>query len=73
MAGRTIMAKRKHPVVRRTRAKESDSLRKIYAILREEFTAADLQRYTVDEPGVPLQDVIASMKKTHRATLRRKT
>jgi hypothetical protein len=39
----------------RTRAKESDDDRTIYAILREEFTAADLQKYTEIETMIPAE------------------
>jgi hypothetical protein len=65
------MARRANSRIPRTRAKESDSRRKIYAILREEFTAADLQRYTVDEPGIPLKGVITAMENIHRRSLRK--
>jgi hypothetical protein len=63
------MAKRLNSRIPRTKARESDDRRKIYAILREEFTAVDLQRYTVEEPGIPLKDVIATMEKVQRKSL----
>ena len=42
------------------------TLRQIYAQYRREFTAADLQKYTVDEPSVPMEQVIAEMEERER-------
>ena len=47
------MRKRKNNSVRISKAKVTDDDRTIYAILREEFTAADLQKYTEIGPLVP--------------------
>lgn len=42
------------------------TLRQIYAIAKKEFTAADLQKYTIDEPMVPMEQVLAEMEAIHR-------
>ena len=41
-------------------------MKAIYEKSRREFTAADLQKYTVIEKGVPLKKVIADMEKIQR-------
>ena len=43
------------------------TLRQIYAIVKKNFTAADLQKYTVDEPMVPAEQVLAELEAIHRA------
>jgi hypothetical protein len=40
--------------------------RQIYAILRKQFTAADLQKYTVNEPMVPAEQVLAELEALDR-------
>ncbi len=47
------------------------TLREIYARAREEFTAADLQKYTVLEDGIPLAQVIEEMEAIQRKTASR--
>jgi hypothetical protein len=42
------------------------TLKEIYAQIRKEFTAADLQKYTVDEPMVPMKKVLAQMEAIHK-------
>ena len=41
------------------------TMKQILARGRAEFTAADLQKYTVDEPMVPMEQVLADMEKIH--------
>src|SRR5262249_811539 len=48
-------------------------LKEIYARSRREFTAADLQKYTVIEKGVPLEKIIAEMEAIHRKGIARNT
>ncbi len=60
------MAKSKNERVRLSRAKVTDDDGTIYAILREEFTAADLQKYTEIEPMIPAEEVLAELEKVHR-------
>jgi hypothetical protein len=42
------------------------SRRQIYAIYRKQFTAADLQKYTVNEPMVPAEQVLAELEALDR-------
>jgi hypothetical protein len=68
-----MMAKRKTEHVRVSRAKVTDDDRTIYAILREEFSAADLQKYTEIEPLIPADQVLAELEKSQRkATAKKK-
>jgi hypothetical protein len=52
--------------------KKKESLKAIYARLKREFTAADLQKYTVIEPMVPAEQVLAKMKEMYRQHLQKK-
>jgi hypothetical protein len=71
---RRVMAKRNGKPIRHSKAKVTDDDRTIYATLREEFTAADLQRYTEIEPLVPAEHVLAELEEIHRkATSKKKT
>lgn len=60
------MGKRKKSNARVSRAKVNDDKRTIYATLREEFTAADLQKYTEIEPMVPAEQVVAKLQRLQR-------
>lgn len=60
------MAARKNGAIRILRIKKTDDLKAIYEKVRRSFTAADLQKYTEIEEGVPLEQVIAQMEKIHR-------
>ncbi len=42
------------------------TLKEIYAKARKQFTAADLQKYTVDEPMVPAKQLLAELEAIHR-------
>jgi hypothetical protein len=47
----------------RARAKpKKETLRQIYARVKREFSAADLQKYTVDEPGIPARQLLAELE-----------
>jgi hypothetical protein len=61
------MAKRKPNKPRkRPLSKEERSLQAIYAKSRRDFSAADLQKYTVMERGIPFEKVIKEMEKIQR-------
>jgi len=64
--------KRKNSSVRITKAKVTDDDRTIYAILRDEFTAADLQKYTEIEPMIPAAQVLAQLEKSQHRTSKKK-
>ena len=42
------------------------TLRQIYAICREQFSAAELQRYTEMEPLVPAAQLLAELEAIHQ-------
>jgi hypothetical protein len=48
------------------------TLRQIYAILKEQFTAAELQKYTEIEPLVPGLQVLSELEEIHREETRRR-
>jgi hypothetical protein len=47
-------------------AENEPDLQALYAKFRAEFTAAELQKYTEIEEGIPLEEVIAEMEAIHR-------
>jgi hypothetical protein len=66
------MKKPKKRDITYTRACESDDDRTIYAILREEFTAEDLQKYTEIETLIPADEVLEKLDKSIRQKHKRK-
>ena len=52
--------------IRYMRIKKGESLKSIYARLRKAFTAADLQKYTEIEEGVPAEQILAEMEALDR-------
>ncbi len=46
--------------------KKPQSVRAVYARIKREFSAADLQKYTVIEEGIPAEQVLAEMEAIHR-------
>lgn len=56
------MATRKDERIPILRIKKGDSLKAIYAKARRAFTAADLQRYTEVEEGIPAREVLAELE-----------
>jgi hypothetical protein len=60
------MAKRKNEKPQQPSPQGENELQALYAKMRQQFTAADLQKYTEIEPGIPLEDVIAEMEAIHR-------
>lgn len=66
------MAKRKNENSRRSSAKSAHGLKALYAKMRREFSAADLQKYTMIEEGVPAAQVLAELEKIHRKCARKR-
>ena len=52
--------------VRILRVKDTDDDKTIYAKALRAFTAADLQKYTEIEPGIPAEQVLAELEEIHR-------
>jgi hypothetical protein len=46
----------------KAKPKKKETLRQIYARVKREFSAADLQKYTVDEPGIPARQLLAELE-----------
>ncbi len=67
------MAEAKKARVRILRVKKGDTLKTLYARARRAFTAADLQRYTEIEEGIPARQVLAELKALDREAAKRKT
>jgi hypothetical protein len=57
------MAKRRN---RKTKDYSKAELKRIYARAREEFTAEDLQKYTIIEKGIPAEKVLTQLESIHR-------
>ena len=67
------MAKRKPDKPRkRPLSKEERRLKAIYAKSRREFRAADLQKYTTIEKGIPIEKVMADLEARHREFMRKR-
>jgi hypothetical protein len=47
------------------------TLKQIYAQIKRDFTAADLQKFTEIEPMVPFGEVVAEMERIHERETRR--
>lgn len=60
------MPKRKSGGLRISKARVDEPLRTIYRKLREEFTAADLAKFTEIEEGIPFERVLADLEKIHQ-------
>ncbi len=56
------MAQRKNPPIPILRVKKGDSLKTIYTKARLAFTAADLQRFTEIEEGIPAKQILAELE-----------
>lgn len=56
------MAKKKKPDKKKSTGKKRETLRQIYARIKREFSAADLQKFTEIEEGVPADLVLAEME-----------
>jgi hypothetical protein len=61
-----IMARRKNAKGRDASRKEDKELKALYAEYKRNFSAADLQKYTEIEEGIPLEQVIKEMEQIHR-------
>jgi hypothetical protein len=66
------MAKRKNDGIRILRVKDTDDLPTIYAKLRKAFTAADLQKFTEIEEGIPAEQVLADLETIHREEMEKR-
>jgi len=63
---------RNNDPIPRLKVRKNATLREIYAQMRKEFSAADLQRYTETEPMVPAAQVLADLESIHLRETRKK-
>ncbi len=56
--------------IRVLRIKKGETLKEIYARLRKSFSAADLQKYAVDEEMFPTDELIAELEGIHKTRKR---
>jgi hypothetical protein len=66
------MANKKKDDIPLLKVRKGATLREIYKRAREEFTAADLQKYTEIEETVPMEQVIRELEEIHRKESQRK-
>jgi hypothetical protein len=52
--------------------KKGESLRQTYDRLKKEFTAADLQKYTYDEPMIPARQWLQEMEAIYKEEMQKK-
>jgi hypothetical protein len=62
----------KHGAVRILRIKPTDDLKTIYAKVKRSFTAADLQKFTETEEGIPAEEVVAKLEALANGRLRKR-
>ena len=60
------MAKKRKDEIPRLVVPKNATLRQIYARAHEAFTAADLQKFTEIEDGIPAESVLAELEQIHR-------
>ncbi len=58
--------KKKEPDSHAKKVREDHELKALYAKMRRKFSAADLQKYTVIEKGIPARLVLKRMEEIHR-------
>jgi hypothetical protein len=58
--------------IRVLRVKKGDSLKTIYTKARRAFTAADLQKYTEIEEGIPFDHIIAELESIQREEMKKR-
>jgi hypothetical protein len=59
------MPRKKNNDIPRLVVPKNATLRQIYSIYRQQFTAADLQKYTETEPMVPARQLLAELEAIH--------
>jgi hypothetical protein len=65
------MPQRKKEIIPVVKIPKGATDKQIYAILRKEFTAADLQKFTEIGPMVPAEQLLAEMKAIHEEETRK--
>ena len=52
--------------------KKKETLKQIYARVKRNFSAADLQKYTVDEPMIPGRQLLAELEAINAKFIKRR-
>jgi hypothetical protein len=68
----STVATRKKSAIPRVTVPRNATLRQVYAKLRKEFTAADLQKFTELEPVVPADQLLGELEAIHRAETKKR-
>jgi hypothetical protein len=63
--GPDMPKKKKKEIVPTLKVPKNATLKQIYAAYKKQFTAADLQKYTVIEPMVPATQLLAELEAIH--------
>jgi len=71
-ATKTKENKQSNSAVPILRVRKGATLKEIYAAARRAFTAADLQKYTEIEEGIPAEQVLAEMEAINREETRKR-
>jgi hypothetical protein len=66
------MAERKKSAVPVLRIKKGDTLKTIYAKARKALTAADVQKYTEVEEGIPAEQILQELEAVDREETRKR-
>jgi hypothetical protein len=66
------MGVEKNGAFRRLKVKKGDDLKTIYAKVKRSFTAADLQRFTEEQKGIPAEEVLAKLDEFARQPTRKR-
>jgi hypothetical protein len=72
MTQEEAMAKRKNNRAQKSSSSNHKQLQALYDKYRQEFSAADLQRYTECEEGIPADKVLAELEGLYREHSRKK-
>jgi hypothetical protein len=67
------MGKRKEKKTCQPKGRHDERLQAIYAKSRAEFSAADLQKFTEVEEGVPFEKILGGLEEIHRKSKKNKT
>ncbi|MFL5243620.1 MAG: hypothetical protein ACJ8FY_16055 [Gemmataceae bacterium] len=61
------VAKKKKDLIPTIIVPPNATLRQMYAALKRDFSAADLQKFTEIEPGIPGEKLVGQLEAIHRA------
>jgi hypothetical protein len=65
------MPKKKKDLIPIVKVPPNATLRQMYAALKRDFSAADLQKFTEIEPGIPAEKLMAQLEAIHKTESRK--